>query len=410
MSIAIPRTLSTRTIRTRPGEPSCFAILPFLYQTKTITRHYSEHVNIEAKLGTGEKEEKVIHAIKEKWSVKKAGPRSRREDAPRTEKRMRPTQRRKKSEVIPFEAGTRDPAEKFHNTTMTPRELQIFEELFRAGIERKKTEDAHKVAKEGGRQMTEREFPDLLKPLAQEAELLRSQLASETMDAVKKTLPRKSIDQLEIKDKQSKRMKKLMDEATTDVALWEVLREEVLERLRDMPPDIASEHNFTALPGLILHYMSLMETKFPASSLGLVLMAELKRVGPSAFALGATTEMYNQRMRVLWRQCGDLNGVIDMLAEMDREVHAFDETTREIVASISDHVRAARTGKFGPGVQALWSMERRVRAASKLREWSRIVDERLEARTLREAQSRDVAVHDDDAGEDEQLKVKIDVD
>lgn len=379
-SAAQRRTTTTTTLRQcLLAEALSAPLLPFLYSTKTI---------VDTKLGKRDAEEQELQAIKERWS----SPRTRTGREPSAGRRdesaaqqMRTARQKKRASHVPFEGstGSMNPAERFQNTTMTPREMHVFEELFRKGIERPSVDAA---AKTSTRHLTEREFPELLRPLAEEAKQLREQAtrAAATDDTAESNL----AQQTEIQDEQSKETQKLMDDAETDIALWRVAQDHVLVRLKDIPTNVAVQENYTALPALLLHYMHLISNRYPVSPFGLMLLPHLKKIGPLAFALGATTELYNQHLRLLWRQYSDVDGINKILSEMDAEIYPFNEATRDIIADIFEHVNNARVGELGPALEAIWAMDRRKRAVATLKKWRQIVDERLDTQAIREAQLR----------------------
>ncbi|KAM3413787.1 hypothetical protein BST61_g10471 [Cercospora zeina] len=387
-------------------------LLPFLYRTKTIARAYSDELYLDQKAGEGPDEARKLQEIKDRWSKRpsvtsreggQSRSRAREERKEGIVQRMRtPPPRLKKTQSIPFEGdtGSATPSERLKNSTMTPREMQVFEELFRKGIENRKAEEQAQGKGENASKTTVGvEFPDLLKPLAEEAKLLRQQSASGERGRETMKRPTRSLEELEIKDAQAMAIKESMDNAATDIECWEVLREHVLNRLRDTPDDNAIQNNFSALPALLLHYMKLQTDKLPAThSLGLVALPELKKMGPLAFALGATTELYNQHMRLLWLQYRDLSEINDILAEMDREVYPFDEGTLDLITTILDYADDALRGKLGPTVRALWTMDRKTRGLAKMSEWKRAVETRLREQTLRDAQELPADYYDDDEG------------
>ncbi|KAI5364032.1 Putative protein Mtf2/C5D6.12 [Septoria linicola] len=387
------------------------SLLPLLYNTRTITRaaYATDQLNLEQKAGEGAAEEQRLQNIKQKWSSRKSladRPRRRtRRDEPTSQRMQSARSRPQQLQSIPFDGntGSATPAERLQNTTMTPREMQVFEELFRKGVSSKQaTAEAQKAAKKTpSKTRTTPQFPELLRPLAEEAQHLRQQAASSDVSSDKQPgLLTKPIAELDIKDPQAMTIRDLMNAATTDIECWEVLRDHVFDRLRATPSDSALQANFPALPALLQHYMYLQTEKLSSQhSLGLVALSELKRIGPLAFALGATTELYNAHMRLLWRQYRDLQSIDDFLAEMDREVYEVDAGTLGLLEEILDHARAALDGALGESVKALWTMDRKLRGVKRIREWKRIVDERLREKALTEAKSKQEVFQEDEADE-----------
>ncbi|EME80896.1 uncharacterized protein MYCFIDRAFT_85159 [Pseudocercospora fijiensis CIRAD86] len=375
-------------------------ILPFLYATSTVRRGYATdgpayHITSQ------EEVEAEPQIIRKHLANPRRDPvviRRPRKDPTLSERRSLASSRPKgkKMERIPFEGstGSANPDERFENTTMTPRELRIFEELFRQGVKTKPDESKKQFISR-----TQHEFPDLLQPLAEEAEHMRQQAALEARAEDPKKLSKR--EDFEIKDKQSRQIKKRMDEAQTDVELFQVLESEVFSRVRglgeDGPIDSAK---YAALPALLQHYISLIEKHYPGSPLGMVLLPELRKLGPSAFALGASTGLYNQHMRMLWEKYTDVDGIVDILTEMDKEVFSFNDDTLELLDQMFEHAASARRGYLGPGRRALWSTDRKERALEKLRKWRAIAGERSETAALREARKQQEILEHDEIEQD----------
>ncbi|KXT01717.1 hypothetical protein AC578_2800 [Pseudocercospora eumusae] len=380
------RKLSSAVSRPKLAD-ACAPILPFLYATRTIRRSYASdgpgyHITSQ------EEVDAELQAIKERWSSP-----SRKQTLSEGRSLARSRPKGAKVDRIPFEGstGSANPDERFENTTMTPRELRVFEELFRQGVKTKPDESKKQFINR-----TQHEFPELLQPLAEEAEDMRQQAALEAQ-AEKLEKEQSKREDFEIKDKQSRQIKKRMDEAQTDVELFQILESEVFSRVRgigaDGPIDPAK---YAALPALLQHYVSLIEKYFPGSPLGLVLLPELRKLGPSAFALGASTGLYNQHMRMLWQKYTDVDGIVGILAEMDKAVFSFNNDTLELLDQMFVHAGAARRGELGSGRRALWSTDRKERALEKLWRWRTIAGERSEAAALREAQKQqEVSEHDE---------------
>lgn len=372
------------------------AFLPFLYRTNTICRGVVLHANTpDPTSPSGIEWEKEKQAIQQKWATgrekSRSIPRSRPSLSQQRSAAARRPRGKKRNDSIPFEGstGSTNPDERFENTTLTPRELRIFEELFMKGV---KSEPGESKAQFILR--TQRAFPDLLKPLAEEAEVMRRQAmlnAGAETGAEAGQRSANKAKEFEIKDREAKRIQKLMDESKTDIELFRHLETEVFAGLRGLGEDRPIDSSkYVALPALLLHYVSLVQKHFPGSPLGLVLVPELKKLGPFAFTLGASTELYNQHMAMLWQKYNDVDGIVDILTEMDKEVYAFNDDTLELLVQMFEHAAAARRGRLGPGIRALWSTDRKERALDKLRTCYTTVSERSKAAALRKAQKQPV--------------------
>lgn len=272
---------------------------------------------------------------------------------------------------------------------MTPKELWQFESLLKKTSKTAKVNETMTSTSQTGRKGSERtlearKFPEPIRALVMEAEQLRNNVA-----AIDKTKLHADISIPT--DAWYKEVKAKLDEAATDLALWHTLQHEVLGRLAtlneqlEMSQDPNQAHQLaTSLPDVLLHYMKTIQTSFPGSPLGLVLLRTLKKMGSSAFALAATTEIYNEHMRILYTQNSDLDGIAEMLAEMDTEVYEFNRETQSLLSEIINYSNAATRGAHGPGHQALWLTDRKIRGITKLERWRVLVDERVNDAAVRE--------------------------
>lgn len=306
---------------------------------------------------------------------------------------------------------------------MTPRELKIFEELFKAqqvqpeakeGDKKKRQRNTSKGYKPESKSygavapVTGREFPDLLRPLAEEAAALRARAAMEDDAGTQEDGTSSGTQQHEASSKELDSIKSEMDNAQTDTALWAVLQDRVFKTIRQLPESsnpTQSGHDFQILtqilPQSLLHFMKSIRSSFPGSSLGLVLLPTLKKLGPSAFALGASTELFNEHMWLLYQHYADLDGVAETLSEMDKNVYEFDAGTKDLINTILKDGHRARVNAYGPGMQALWSTDRKTRGLEKLRRWDGIVEERLKAAALRAAREEETKFSEEDEEEEQ---------
>ena len=281
---------------------------------------------------------------------------------------------------------------------MTPKELAIFETLFRS--KQAKPTDSKKVGEQQQKApnlaKVVPDFPAPLRALADEAQVLHATATPEAQDDG--INGNSSLQTSEAAEKFLSKIKARMDKAQTDAALWEIMTDEVFNNIRALKLDEPSARSSMkaedaealtrSLPSILLHFMSLMQSTFPGSSYGLAILPALKKLGPSAFALGATTDLHNEHMQILYRQYTDLDSIASTLAEMNKEVYEFNTGTSALLQSIFQRERAATSGRMGPGLQALWSTDRKVRALQKLKQWNQTVQEQVRNAAIRKARDK----------------------
>ncbi|KAK5107283.1 hypothetical protein LTR62_001412 [Meristemomyces frigidus] len=328
---------------------------------------------------------------------------------------------------IPFEGG----ADEREKSTITHRERQTFEKLF--SLQRKSTsketgldrilEDA--VGQINARGHPKPRLPSALRPLAEEARDLER--AAGPTSRVRKGKAPTGED-----EKRSRLIKKEYDDITarlqkepTDVGVTRMLKSLLLDRVAAMgldndirPSTTMTKAKTRALTSekkhakkkasdtpkaekvdalrimttnLSLHlqdYMHHMRTTFPSSTLPLLLLPHLKTLGPAAFALGATTTLYNAHLSLLHSKYPlSLHLLNDTLAEMDSNVYAFDDETLEIVDEALRRTNRARHGHEGPALQAVFGAERIGKGVQGLVEWRDVMLARRQEEALRKARS-----------------------
>ncbi|OQN96081.1 hypothetical protein B0A48_17881 [Cryoendolithus antarcticus] len=138
----------------------------------------------------------------------------------------------------------------------------------------------------------------------------------------------------------------------------------------------------------LLNFTKRCSSSFPGSSLPSNLLPYIKSLGPTTFAMAATTSLYNHHMSQLYYQHLDLPSIIATLEEMDQQVYDFDTATYNLLGKILHRANEARLGHLGPGTQAIWGSERMRSALKGIAEWKAKVLVQMEARALHVARSQ----------------------
>ncbi|KAF2862233.1 hypothetical protein K470DRAFT_293705 [Piedraia hortae CBS 480.64] len=202
--------------------------------------------------------------------------------------------------------------------------------------------------------------------------------------------------------KELERINSILDGAKTDTQLWHLLHQHVLHPARALkldPPTSPnpslkerhpkepspSPHLPTNLPHHLLHFTHLMQSNFPRSILPLSLLPTLKTYGPSIFALGASTALYNAHMAQLYaKHPYNLRLIIDVLVEMERSVYEFDAETVGLLDGVLRDFRGFRAGREGPAARVMVEMEGVGRDLRTLERWTERVRRRRLEGVLRE--------------------------
>lgn len=327
-------------------------------------------------------------------------------------------------EHVPFEYAAQETIsirDKLASSTMTPSEKKAFEGLLSLSQQKnslakgKEKDILNEVLNEAASQREKRAGLDA-KPIPEVLKKMQENMR-EDRNAAQRVLLEGAVE------KDLEQVKEAFSAAQTDVELWKILHDRVLARVKpldlDNPTpkpaakpkkrkakanqDTTSATNATPQwPGDIPDQLVITETlpqhliacqrqlfyDFPSSHLATSLLPYLKSLGPTTFALAASTELYNLHMRVL-RQAGNFQAVISTLEEMDKEVYDFDDRTQDTMAAILKRAKPARTGIYGPGVAALWNGQRSRKTTKVLSSWNSMISSRMQEKALREARAKE---------------------
>lgn len=325
-----------------------------------------------------------------------------------------------REEHVPFEHAEQETTsirERIAGSTMTPSEKKAFQELLslpqrKGSVERKgRRNKLDDVISKVALQRRQRDL-SFSKPMPAVLKKMQDHL-KEDRNAAQRVLLDQAVE-MDIKQ-----VKEAFAAAQTDVELWEMLHEKVISRVKslglDQPLQQSSKQQkrntkveevaptpsqwpgntpdqlviAETLPKHVVECQRLLIYDFPATHLGVSLLPYLKSLGPTTFALAASTRLYNNHMRAL-RAGGNLPSIMHTLEEMDKEVFEFNDKTHDLVSWITKRSFPARNGTYGVGVAALWNGERYRKAVNATARWNKIIAERMQEKALRQARSKEV--------------------
>jgi hypothetical protein len=199
----------------------------------------------------------------------------------------------------------------------------------------------------------------------------------------------------------------MLEQATTDLEIWQVLKKEVFKLVDDLNAQIAarekaleeqdrkaeaaetedkpkkenkirpknrpkvkkSTQETIALPtdtlysilstnysDYLLSALRLLRRHHPTSSYALSLLPTMKRLGPISYVLGASTGLYNEILFLRWTQYSDLHGMADLLLEMLGQGIEVNGVTNMLLGKLRMNRRAGLKGRMGPVVTRWWDL------------------------------------------------------
>ncbi|KAM5341861.1 hypothetical protein ACJ41O_014892 [Fusarium nematophilum] len=185
-----------------------------------------------------------------------------------------------------------------------------------------------------------------------------------------------------IREKEKKRVQRLMEACKTDAELWEVMEKEVFslpgklgiaqevkKRSRNSKKNakLAEEQAQPPEDGmrvmdvhgpLYSHYLStglnLFDTAFAKPSLlAFNILPRIKELGLPSYVLGVSTPLFAKLAEIHWRRFGDATSALDALDEMKSVGLYPNKEVEDLVAQISEHLHSCTWGAQGPFVMAM---------------------------------------------------------
>lgn len=342
---------------------------------------------------------------------------------------------RSRTAYVPFEDGTEGADFDPEDSTITPSERKAFDRLFELQqstppernsppkVTTPREYDVGAMLQEASQSNPEAiqaqspSFPEALRPMAEKARLLQTK--KEKKNEEQREPRRRST--YEIRKKREVRTRDMelalartteqMTSAKTDAELWRRLQKNVLKGLEGLgqassPQDYKQSRSsyqgfqlgldaFDVLAHNLPHYLNVFNQtcrdKFPSSDLTLAILPKLRKLGPTSFALGISTSLYNNHMYELWERYRDLNGINETLADMDKNVVDFDDETFELCGRILKHSAKVRheSRERGEVLYAIYQSDTTKKKLHGIRKWVGIMRERLQIRALREMRSEE---------------------
>jgi hypothetical protein len=265
-------------------------------------------------------------------------------------------------------------------------------------------------------------------------EILQSQ-----MDVEKNAKAAKATEIRKLQVAERERVKILMKAADTDRALWEVLEKEVFGVIREMDLDARSKGNqkgttalgqkkdgkqqqvehqtistdqvaaepprfptsltstplkpakrkisprnlndtrmvFVNYPLHLVAAARILRSNFPSSPLPLAIIPMIKSLGRSSYALGATTSLYRIMIRTAWLQNYSYSQICSLLQDMDNGGVEADGRILELLDEVLHENTMGRRGRWGRGLQTVWSMQFFDEGIKQLQAWRDVIAKRL---------------------------------
>ncbi|KAK6000768.1 hypothetical protein QM012_003493 [Aureobasidium pullulans] len=204
---------------------------------------------------------------------------------------------------------------------------------------------------------------------------------------------------------EDKRTLAALQNVNTDTMLWSILEKRLfsqIERLHlDSPAPVAASISpnrrrflMQVFPLRLITAASILRRHFPTSNLILAILPRVKQIGPSAYALATTPDLYNQLLAFYFRKFADVDTCNGLLQEMEDNVVEPSLSTLKVLDYILQYrTDCVQNKKLGPPVKSLFTTEKYRREFATMEKWRAKVEQSLveqESRTQRKLQEREM--------------------
>lgn len=138
-----------------------------------------------------------------------------------------------------------------------------------------------------------------------------------------------------------------VEDETVSTAEVEGLAEQTAEQKKQAKAgELAMEIYGPIYPQLLLESLEMLGKKFTRPSpYAFHILPRIKQLGLTSYVLGISTSFYNSLMELMWTRLGDGTGVINLLEEMRHAGVYFDEGTRSVLGKIYNCYTDAERGR-----------------------------------------------------------------
>lgn len=216
---------------------------------------------------------------------------------------------------------------------------------------------------------------------------------------------------------EDRRTLKALHKAGTDTLLWTTLERRLFSQIAllhlDSPAPAAATISprrrrflMQTFPLRLVTAASVLRRQFPTSNLILAILPRVKQLGPSAYALATTSDLYNQLLAFYFRKFTDVDTCNELLQEMEDNIIEPSSSTLKVL----DYILQYRTdcitkNKLGPSVKSLFTTEKFRRDFATLEKWRAKVEQSVaeqESRAQRKLQERELRDQEEEDEEDDE--------
>lgn len=123
-----------------------------------------------------------------------------------------------------------------------------------------------------------------------------------------------------------------------------------------LPPTVLLSILTKEYPLYLVACCRLLRRSFPLSPYPLAILSHVKRLGSLSYVLGASANLYNETLYLLWVTKNDLHGMADLLQEMRNQGVESNDVTVAFLKAVQRRRRYELSGQNGVWRQKWWGM------------------------------------------------------
>lgn len=376
--------------------------LPFLYQTPTLRRYYSELQNLakehQAKTVTKDRAKTAVVPKQPRKDITKTSPKRPYRAAPADE------------EFVPFETSEEIEIEPnlasdvLEGASITDAERRVFEQL--ETLASSKSRPSSKEPKADVFMSLDDVLNEAISKIEQHALAQRKRQSFTTRaEGAQGLQEATALPAATGTADLSERVFQELIAARTDVELWRKLEDHLFTPIAALNLD---SNTYSALapsfsnpqgrrglmamfPRRLVTAASILRSDFSTSNLILSLLPRLRSLGPSAYALGATPKLYNQIMAFQFERYTDLDGMSELLREMEKEFIEPNTVTLQLLDYVMAFGKGVQMGRYGMALKTVWATEKFRRSFETLGRWKVRVEAKVREQEIKMQQQARLA-------------------
>lgn len=123
-----------------------------------------------------------------------------------------------------------------------------------------------------------------------------------------------------------------------------------------LPPTVLLSILTKEYPDYLIACCRLLRRCFPQSPYPFAILSQVKRLGPVSYVLGASANLYNETLYLLWTSKNDLHGMADLLQEMRNQGVESNDVTLTFLNGVKRRRSYELSGQNGVWRQNWWQM------------------------------------------------------